>query len=92
MNDFLSRISTRKRQQTGGEGLYQASLTEVILRVESLLTQAHQTFSWTWVSERPVARSGEGGERHRERLRERERERERVKGAVRGSESPETEC
>lgn len=61
----LSRADRREED-------YQASLTEVILWVESLLTQAYQTFSWTWVSECPVAKSWEGV---RDRKREREGER-----------------
>lgn len=39
------------------EGHYQATVTEVLHRVESLFTQAHQTFSWTGVSACPVAKS-----------------------------------
>lgn len=39
------------------EGHYQASLTELILRVESLFTQAYQTFSWMWVSACPMDKS-----------------------------------
>lgn len=42
-----------------GEGRYQASVTEAVHRVKSLLTQAWQTFSWTRVSPRPVAIRGE---------------------------------
>lgn len=64
---------------------YQASLTEVILRVQSLLSQAYQTFSWTWVSECPMAKSWEEGERIKK---ESMREQESVKGAVRSAESP----
>ena len=66
------------------EGHYQATVTEVLHRVESLLTQAHQTFSWTGVSACPVAKSWEG---LRDRDKDWENESERVNGAVRGAES-----
>lgn len=69
-NRAVHRVADRTRADKK-ERRYQASLTEMILRVESLLTQAYQTFRWTWASECPTDDRREGGERLQERVRER---------------------
>ena len=65
-------------------GHCQASVTEVILGVELLLTQAYQTFSWMGCHSAPwlIVEKGRGT------LRKAERKRDGARGAVRGAESP----